>query len=415
MNKIRIIQSILLVTFFWGCSQSTSTLDEPTGLNDQQLELKSKLEQTSHILTELVKNPLIVEEIQLATNYSLLNGRDEDVTFSELFYEDAEYKIALKSKNENLIGAFKDSFREYINLKLKTNGNEVDPELEAYLVSNHLKIYFPYSENWENTTNLNPTISYHPIVNEDINEGFINSFSYLKSMNSVETVLEDDQYAFDNPSFLVVPCEEPPTLKIILNSASSCSGGGSGGGGTTPDETEPGEFDINQVFLKSVRLTEHYNGLFAGGSEVFWQLTDAVQLTSFEDEPEVRYTQARKDFTRTDIRQRRWKGLETNLDDNWADYELAKEIYIWEGDEGDKKVDLDLGVTVKVSEGVNANFGVKVKVDNKRDDIYRSFMERQAFYELNQLDGGNGVREGYQIRHSGNLYWYFRDNGVNTN
>jgi hypothetical protein len=400
-----------------GCSQSTSTIEEPEGLNDQQLELKSKLEQTSYILTELVKNPLIVKEIQLATNYSLLNGRDEDVTFSELFYEDAEYKIALKSKNENMIGAFKDSFREYINLKSKTNGNEVDPELEAYLVSNHLKIYFPYSENWTNSESINPTISYHPLINEDINEGFINSTGQQKSMNSIETVMVDDQYAHDNPSFLVVPCEEPPNLKSVVNSATICGGGGggSGDGGSNPDETEPGDFDINQVFLKSVRLTEHYDGLFAGGSEVFWQLTDAVQLTSFETEPEVRYTQARKDFTRTDIRQRRWKGLETNLDDNWNDYEFAKEIYVWEGDEGDKKTDINLGVTVKIGQGVNANLGVKVSVDNKRDDIYRSFMERGAFYELNRLDGGNGVREGYQVRHSGNLYWYFRDNGVNSN
>ncbi len=225
MNKIKILQSILLVTFLWGCSQSTSTIEEPEGLNDQQLELKSKLEQTSHILTELVRNPLIVKEIQLATNYSLVNGRDEDVTFSELFYEDAEYKIALKSKNENMIGAFKDSFREYIYLKSKTNGNEVDPELEAYLVSNHLKIYFPYSENWTDSESINPTISYHPLINEDINEGFINSTGHQKSMNSIETVMVDDQYAYDNPSFLVVPCEDPPNLKVVQHSASFCGGG----------------------------------------------------------------------------------------------------------------------------------------------------------------------------------------------
>ena len=111
------------------------------------------------------------------------------------------------------------------------------------------------------------------------------------------------------------------------------------------------------------------------------------------------------------------KNLSTIMDDNWKDYEIAKEIYVWEGDEGDVKVDFDLAVKFQATENLTLNAGVKVKVDKKRDDIFRGFMDREVFYTLNRtsVDDELGTRQGYQVRHAGDLYWYFSEVGVDTN
>ena len=194
-SLLLIISAIVII----GCNQPASIQNEPEGLSDEHIELRSKLEQTAKILTELVTDPKVVKELKLATHFALQKGRDEDVTFSELFYDNAEYKIGLKAKNSSSIGVFRDRFREYIDLKAKSSNN-IDSDLEAYLVANNLKIYFPYSENWKDEEVINPTISFDPIDNEDENEGYINSNSHSKTVNSVNTVLVNDAYVYENPS-----------------------------------------------------------------------------------------------------------------------------------------------------------------------------------------------------------------------
>jgi hypothetical protein len=398
----------------WSCSQPNATTDESKNLSDQELELRSKLEQTAKILTELVTDSLVVKELQLATNFARLNGRDEDVTFPELLYDNAEYKIELKAKNRSSIGVFRDRFREYAKIKSKSNNKNIDPELEAYLVANNVKIYFPYSENWEGEEDINPTISFDPIDNKDENEGYINSKSHYKSVNSFETVLVNDEYAYKNPSFIILVCDElVPIYKMQTNYALGC-----GGGFPNPpppgDDTEPGEFDINQVLIGEAKLTSHYDGLFAGGSEIRWNLTDAVKYTPEQTSPELAVALVTKNFSRKDIRKKRWKNIYTHIDHDWEDYELAKELYIWEADEGDNKIDFSLGISVKIL-GAAVSFNTNAKVDKKRDDIYRGFITRKSFYNSNRLDVGHELRGGFQVRKAGDLYYYFKEIGINVN
>ncbi|MEP1151980.1 MAG: hypothetical protein ABJH08_09675 [Balneola sp.] len=416
MNYVKISLMILFISsLLLSCSKTATDSFEEISLTEDQLEMKSKMKQTSLILLDLVTEKDVIQELKIATSYALEQERDEDVTFSELMHDNSDYKMNTKYKNSNVLGSFKSHFKTLINTKSKINGSTIDPDLESYLIQNNLKIYWPYSENWD--SDVVPTISYHPLDNEDTNEGF-KPVRAKSSGFGYENITMNDDYAYNNPSLLIVPCEENMMVyKTNLNEAISCGGGGgpsNPGGGSGNDDTNPGEYDINQVILHSARLSEQYDGLFAGGSEVFWQLTDAVKLTTYDSQPEVRYGQSRKNFSRRDIRKKYWKNLSTTVDDDWADYELAKELYIWEGDEGDVKVDFSLGVNVKISESVSANFNVSAKVDKKRDDLYKGFMDRNVFYTLNRTDIGLGRRDGFQVRHSSNLKWVYKENGVNT-
>lgn len=409
-----IILSVLMVS----CTNSVNTNSGVEELVVDDLELLSKMKQATLLITELVKKEQVVKEIQYAVAHSIEEGRDEDVTFSQLFFEDAQYKVALKSKDESIIGSFRNEFRQLMSVKLKTQGENIDEDLENYLIQNNLKLYWPYSENWENQEDVLPTLSYHPLINEDENEGFLPIDSKSKTTLPYETVLMNDEYAFNNPSLLIVPCEIPQ-LKVVVNSAQSC--GELGGGGSDPgdddpvDETEPGEYEFNKIKIGQSRLLDHYDGLFAGGSEVRWQLADALFVTTYDTNPQMGAGYCPKYFKRIDIRKNRWKDINCVIDDDWSDYELAKELYIWEGDEGDNKIKLNLGVNVKFSDKVTGSVGVEISADKSRDDIYKAFKVRELFYYENTMDGGNGIRNGFRVRKADKLLWTFVEDGININ
>lgn len=296
-----------------GCNQPASIQNELEGLSDQQLELRSKLEQTAKILTELVKEEAIVEELRIATSYSLDQGRDEDVTFSELFYDNAQYKTSFKGKGMETIGSFRARFREFLQTRKKSLEYDIDEDLENYLIQNHLKIYFPYSENWEDEEQIHPTISFHPIDNDDENVGYINSEGKSKSDMLNETVWVNDEYGYNNPTFLLVPCEDlvPILNKSDINSARNCGGGFPGDGGDNPDggddDGDTGENTAYKMNIGYAKLTQQMDGLFAGGSEIYWLSSNAIFSSITDTIPTLTPIKKKYTFSRKDIRKKRWK------------------------------------------------------------------------------------------------------------
>lgn len=422
--KCKKIPLIIILTSFslFSCSETaTDSFDEIT-LTEDQIEMKSKMKQATLILVDLVKDKNVVQELKIATNFALENGRDEDVTFSELLYDNAEYKKHFKSTESAVIGSFKKHFLSALKSKAKVNGSTIDPDLEEYLVKNNLKIYWPYSENWigDDASDI-PTISYHPLDNEDTNEGF-RPVTAKANRSNFETIVMNDEYSYNNPSLLIVPCEEEfQVYKANVNEAISCGGGGGGTGDPDlddgNDETAPGEFDKNHLILHSTRLSKQYDGLFAGGSEMRWQISDGHKRYDTDTNPTLSVGYVPKNFSRKDIRKKRWKSINVRLDDDWSKYELGKELYIWEGDEGDKKIDVNLGVKIALdSNGSAINFGVTAKADKSRDDIYKVVMDRQVFYYENRTNAFNrGQRDGFAVREVNDLKWVFSESGINFN
>jgi hypothetical protein len=413
---VKYINKILLLLFtivLIGCNQPASIQNESEGLSDQQLELRSKLEQTAKILTELVKEEAIVEELRIATSYSLDQGRDEDVTFSELFYDNAQYKTSFKGKGMETMGSFRVRFREFLQTRKKSLEYDIDEDLENYLIQNHLKIYFPYSENWVDEEQINPTISFHPIDNDDENVGYINPEGKSKSDMLNETVWVNDEYGYNNPTFLVVPCEESPIiLKSDINSARYCGGGGGGtpGGGDDDGDDDDGEEDYDKIVLGEVQIRAYFDGLFRGGPDIRIDLTDSFFITSYDTKPQSQVIRVlERSFSRRDVKFKRWKDIYIDADDDWAEYELAKDLYIWEGD-SDGRTTISFSSVVEGTDGSQIGLNSTTTVDKYRDHIFRGILTRGVFFAENQTpDPRYGSRNGFRIRAGKDFRWRFEN------
>jgi hypothetical protein len=417
---MKYINKILLLLFtivLIGCNQPASIQNELEGLSDQQLELRSKLEQTAKILTELVKDEKVVQELRIATSFSLDQGRDEDVTFSELFYDDAQYKSSFKGKGMETIGSFRARFREFLQTRKKSLEYDIDEDLENYLIQNHLKIYFPYSENWEDEEQINPTISFHPIDNDDENVGYINSEGKSKSDMLNETVWVNDEYGFNNPTFLVVPCEPPIMRKRNINSSTPCeegqggNGGNGGNGGEDDDgDDDDGEEDYDKIVLGEVQIRDHFDGLYRGGPDIRIDLTDSFFFTSHDTKPQSQVIRVlERTFSRRDVNLKRWKDIYIDADDDWAEYELAKDLYIWEGD-SDARTTISFSSAVEGRDGSQIGLNSTTTVDKDRDHIFRGILTRGVFFAENQTpDPRYGSRNGFRIRAGEDFRWRFEN------
>ncbi|MEO1022478.1 MAG: hypothetical protein AAFW89_08025, partial [Bacteroidota bacterium] len=267
--KYRIILSTFLVCMcvLFACTETsteaTNEAVENVELSAKQVELVTKMRETSLLLTDIVKRPDIVKELKYAADFSLKHGRDEDVYFSELFRDNAPYKTMGKTKSNVRFGAFKEQFREQLSIRAKANSSSIDPNLEEYLIEHNLKLYWPYSENWDD--DVTPTLSYHPLDNEDENEGF----RPIEGTSEYELITMNDEYAMSNPSLLLVPCEEDI---FVIVQPDECGGGSGGGGGWNPpsppeptgeNPSTPCNGNIaKKILVKSARVTRQYDGLF---------------------------------------------------------------------------------------------------------------------------------------------------------
>jgi hypothetical protein len=178
-----------------GCKGNIANVEkeDSSSKSEQKLNLKSNMKQAALLITDLVKNPDVVRELKFAANYSREElGRDEDVYFSELFSGDAPYKKAMNKAKISGVGNFASAFRNATN-STKAKGLETGDDLETYLQEHNLKIYWPYSEYWD--ADVTSAISYHPIDNEDENEGFkpITNEQKAKSVSDYETITMNDE------------------------------------------------------------------------------------------------------------------------------------------------------------------------------------------------------------------------------
>jgi len=271
-----------------------------------------------------------------------------------------------------------------------------------------MKLYWPYSENWGN--DITPTVSYHPLDNEDENEGLKPAEDTKSKTNSFvsstgyETVLVNDEYAYNNPSLLIIPCEDNYT-------ALACGGGG-GGTGSGGDTGEIAK----KILINEARLTKQMDGLFAGGSEIYWHSANAVLLTSDDTTPTLKPIKIKYSFSRPDIRNKRWKSIYTLFDQNWSDYELSRQLHIIEGD-GRPKIKT-FGIKVAIPNVIDVDFDIEAfdisdKMDSRQTTLFNNYLERAIFFADNKNNDGNGLRGGLKIRHADHLYWTMKVTDIN--
>lgn len=414
MKSIKLIALLCLVISINACTNQSTNMGESNKLNnltEDQLQFKHKLKEASLFVAEVVRGKNVRAELKFATNFNLENPvRDEDISFAELFGDDAPYKEAMKKqkvKNE-FINSFRERFREVQKSKRKTkSGDEFD--LESFLTSNNLRLYWPYSENFSEDDI--PTISYHSIDNEDENEGFVVDQGKQKTNATFSTVTVNDEYAYNNSTYLIIPCEEEIQYYKTAQVQSSCGGGG----GLPSDPTPPSDGGggsgnvAKKVQIGYGKLTKQMDGLFAGGSEIYWHSANAILTYSGDTTPTVHGIKIKYTFSRPDISNKRWKTIFSDFDLNWDKYENARQMWIIEGD-GDPKIK-KLGIEVEIPKVGSVGFDIEPfeaddkTMDSRRTTLYNNWWERDIFMADNTSNGGNGLKGGFQIKHVDHLYW----------
>jgi len=185
---------------------------------------------------------------------------DDFVFFKDLFTPSSNEK--LKSANIETT-AFEKAF-DNANANSGLKSKEID-DLKDYLISNNLVLYIPYPEEMFPEDKRIPTISYHPMVNDSINEGILPVIKNNK-VREYKTVTVNYDYALKNLCYLIVPAEmlsyeiETQQLKSV----------------EAPTAGQHFEIRVGKAICY-----HHYDGLFGGGSEIFFGIvTGDINLTN---------------------------------------------------------------------------------------------------------------------------------------
>ncbi len=147
------------------------------------------------------------------------SGTDEELTFQEIF---DPKPVSLTGVNADFLLRFRDAFAGTFisgkfpnSSKFSTINFKNADEVAAYYdvkasnanglfnyddnVAIPYEIYFPYSENYDVSTDVNYAVSYHPLNNSEWNYGMFYDFSGTP----LYEVTVDDDYAYGTPTYII--------------------------------------------------------------------------------------------------------------------------------------------------------------------------------------------------------------------
>ena len=360
-------------------------------LSEEEKLLKNNLEQLAVALSGLDYNKNVRTEIDFATNFAHeINGTDEFVRIADLLNENASYKKRYKNTNKANGASFASQFNSKIEKSWKIN-TQSESSLGDFIVQNDIVIYFPYREYFQDS-DTEITVSYTPLDRDDVGEGFV-SPSESSSTQSFHVVTVDDNYAQQNPTYIVGTFENF-TDGECDQFAIDCGGGGGSSGYTdnppiiiASNEVENSQSiqvgSSNQVLrakVGSVRLSEHYDGIFAGGSEV--KMIFSVAYKTLENGPlEIKAIKAQKNFTRSDINRAKWKRIDSMIFDRWLGIQISTSLHVYEADSGGHN-SLVLSSSYE-NEGSTTSAEVTYNVSSVRDELGERILYKDILLSQN--------------------------------
>jgi len=343
------MKRILLIVLFAGlisCSEDKPLIEEP------QVEADLKIMRELAIATgNSMQNQYAKEQV-----INLIKAKTDDsesIGFSTLLGKNDRYKKnELKHIDKKIIGknnnSFRDTFIEHIisnketfpilmelmddsnyNLTQKTTGINLEN-----FNSEKYQLYFPYSENFDTENISEYTTSYHPIVNEDKNEGFKYSLSSKSNTNELKMEEVDDDYAYRNPSLLIIPIDD------VDGSEFSNTNEGSGGGNpitggfltTNVDHTTISQKDVVKVIIPKIKITKQTSGIFQPTRLTIYRASGDLKFGSdgllLPSATSYRLLY-KKHVKRRDIRKKRWKTVNLTFDGDWDVHENTQQIVVF--------------------------------------------------------------------------------------
>lgn len=375
---------------------------EVTSLRDEGGETKYRLEQAARILLEISKDAasrsVIINTIR--SGYY----EDESIVYRDLFdYLNRPALVQLSSADKP---RFSNAFNEILNngnypgsnfygvTPLKPKGDNFD--LESYLSNNKIQIYWPYSENWINETDVTPVISFHPIDNDSINIGW--RYQQSGGKYSIQQVTVNDQFAENNPVWIVNFYEGSKwSYNNFYENNNSQP--------LTPICTEF-PTDRLEVSIGKVKFFQNYDGIFDGGPEFIF-VRGAVSVNS-----DGQISGTLSPFAEAKLRRKKYRWYNSTQpiwDTNWKSVIENQLVALYEEDPGTSQtVTVSGTVTYKPDDNTQTSQTISVSNNFKSRDaiIYNIQYDRCWYLVTSDDDTPFENYEGWNVRGvSGGVKW----------
>ena len=303
----------------------------------------------------------------------------------------ARFSTLLNQKDENtsrVSSSFANAFRETLKTSKNARTKNSISDLEQKILNEDLVIYAPYYEEFDWNKIESVTITYHPLIKDDINEGIV----YEAGSNNTYTVLVNDDYAFEHPTLIIKPADGEEKIINTFDSSKMLPNG------------KTTAISVNQLSVGWVRCTKQYDGLFGGGPDfrfcvIGGKITSLSEAEGFENILNI-------NLSRRDVRKKNWKRYYYELDDDWISPEDSRKFGLIDFDKNKTKHELKFSAKVKIGDNVEAAAEYKVTIESKegwiKTDTYGS---RTTFAAFNRRDMGHGTRDSYRVYKSGSVSW----------
>lgn len=317
--------------------------------------------------------------------------------------------------------------KNIIKKDIQAKGTDDLNALRDELATQNLEIYLPYQEeyNWDDVTQV--TLTWHPLVREDWNEGNLMDIANIASktaqVGAVPVGVVNDAYAASNPTIIVKPIDP--------------YGGGIGGGGTggfqpttrwvttNLDYTVITEKDVLSTFIPKIRLTQNYRHLFGGSSRIdIYRVSGDINLDSNGNIiPSASQFRLKYEFkiSRRDVRKKIWKTVNIIWDDDWDVHEnteafvlISKQGFL-SGSHLTVKGKVNIGYDSKTNKATfnsTNSIDYTIKTQGRRVLRYNNQVSRRG--ALSNVVGDNGAGTindngvDYTVRTANELLYYFK-------
>tara|TARA_Y100000310_G_C20686939_1_gene819621 strand:+ start:1028 stop:2008 length:981 start_codon:yes stop_codon:yes gene_type:complete len=305
-------------------------------------------------------------------------------------------------------------------LKEHLSSKRSDFDLEAFLINNDLQLYAPYvSENF-NDSELPLTITWHDGVDESgVTEGLVLRDNEGGRIN--QAVLVDDSYAYSNPTYVLMPIEDPCFIDDIDGEFCGGTGGGNTGGGGgvtyTPRDIDCRAIessDILRVQMPEFRLTDNTRSWPYRNYLYLWAITGSFTRDSngfVNASPNVNELWWLKEVSRSNAKDKKWLSSGISfVESNWKEEEVELRIAVAHKKSSN---DFTLKGTVKISTDGDEtdseqSTGYELSKIDKAQSMFNVGFDRCSTLASITSDEGYGLRDGHQIFHFGKMEFYLK-------
>ncbi|MDA3928697.1 MAG: hypothetical protein PF541_07025 [Prolixibacteraceae bacterium] len=242
---------------------------EKTSLSSSEIEMLDKMQQASMLIVELANDNSINQELQALIDEK--HYKDDFVLFKDLFSTEENLKSGKLDKT-----LFENAFDELLSRDNSLKSASLS-DLKEYLSGNNLALYIPYPlEDYPENSRI-PTVSFHPLINDEINEGYkpIIEDGNILGYNIVEV---NEEFSLTTPVYLIIPKDDDEIFSDpIVNSPKMKSAN---------ESVDPSDDYIAIELIEYYVANKHqYDGIFAGASELRVVLIGLNKLSEHQFAP----------------------------------------------------------------------------------------------------------------------------------